>query len=222
MLNIPVRIKFVNDSVKGLYPNGVPSYGSIESSGFDLRAYKFLDSISLKEFDSFSLNPNSRVIVKTGISIELPKCKLLPIRKYSMREKIASGGCVGFDNVCVFDDELGLLHNKSWRDIDGVFCYEHKNGDKISQLFEIQVRSRSGLASEGVFVLNSPGTIDSDYRGEISVILHNTRLIKRDLSKGDRIAQGVICPVYQALFTEVNLLNSTERGDGKFGSTGIK
>jgi dUTP pyrophosphatase len=87
--------------------------------------------------------------------------------------------------------------------------------------YELQVRSRSGLAYVcGLMVLNSPGTIDSDYRGEIKVILHNTSTQQYVIERGDRIAQAVLCPVLSAKFVEVESLDETERGGGGFGSTG--
>lgn len=87
--------------------------------------------------------------------------------------------------------------------------------------YEVQVRSRSGLAAKhGVFVLNSPGTIDSDYRGEILVILENTGDKFFDIERGDRIAQLVVAPVTQAFVREVDELSSTDRGVGGCGSTG--
>lgn len=87
--------------------------------------------------------------------------------------------------------------------------------------YEGQVRPRSGLAlSYGVTVLNSPGTIDSDYRGEIKIMLHNTSNMDFIVSNGDRIAQLVICPVIQVELEVVNELSSTDRGSSGFGSTG--
>lgn len=87
--------------------------------------------------------------------------------------------------------------------------------------FELQIRSRSGLASKNqITVLNSPGTVDSDYRGPIKVILYNHSGQTFSAKKGDRIAQGVISPVVQATILEVLELDATERGDGGFGHTG--
>ena len=89
--------------------------------------------------------------------------------------------------------------------------------------FELQVRSRSGLAAKnGVFVLNTPGTVDSDYRGEVKVILHNAGSEPFTVQTGDRIAQGVICPVVHAVWNVVESLEPSERGEGGFGSTGVK
>ncbi|MEP3045215.1 MAG: dUTP diphosphatase [Roseibium sp.] len=87
--------------------------------------------------------------------------------------------------------------------------------------FEAQVRPRSGLAAKhGVTVLNTPGTIDADYRGEVKVILINLGADTFQISRGDRIAQMVVAPVLQAQIVEVETLSETDRGSGGFGSTG--
>ncbi|RZN30936.1 dUTP diphosphatase [Bradyrhizobium sp. Leo121] len=87
--------------------------------------------------------------------------------------------------------------------------------------YEAQVRPRSGLAAKhGVTVLNSPGTIDADYRGEINVLLINHGEAPFSIRRGERIAQMVIAPVVQAELVPVTVLSSTERGSGGFGSTG--
>lgn len=87
--------------------------------------------------------------------------------------------------------------------------------------YEAQVRPRSGLAiKHGVTVLNSPGTIDSDYRGEIGVILINLGAGPFEISRGARIAQLVVAPVIQARFEPAPALPSTDRGSGGFGSSG--
>ncbi len=87
--------------------------------------------------------------------------------------------------------------------------------------YEAQIRPRSGLAlKKSILVPNSPGTIDSDYRGEIRVILINLGDEDFAVSLGDRIAQLVVAPVTRASWKEVDALDSTERGDGGFGSTG--
>ena len=95
---------------------------------------------------------------------------------------------------------------------------------EIPKGYEIQIRSRSGLAlTQGLIVLNQPGTVDSDYRGEIKVILHNISSIEEFIRVGDRIAQAVLCPIFQAEFEEVSFLDKLEdstRGEGGFGSTG--
>ncbi len=87
--------------------------------------------------------------------------------------------------------------------------------------FEAQIRPRSGLAAkQKISVLNTPGTIDADYRGEIKVILINHSKELFTVDNGQRIAQMVICPVIQAQLEEVEVLSDTKRGKGGFGSTG--
>ena len=92
----------------------------------------------------------------------------------------------------------------------------------IPQGYEVQVRPRSGLAlKKGVSVLNTPGTIDSDYRGEIKVILANLGDEDFIIERGDRIAQIIVAPVQRGNLVEVEDLDDTERGSGGFGSTGV-
>lgn len=91
----------------------------------------------------------------------------------------------------------------------------------IPQGYEIQVRPRSGLAlKHGITVPNTPGTIDSDYRGELKVILINHGAEPFAIARGDRVAQLVLAPVVHAAWDEVAELDATERGEGGFGSTG--
>ena len=93
----------------------------------------------------------------------------------------------------------------------------------IPKNFEIQIRSRSGLAAKNqISVLNSPGTIDADYRGELKVILINLGNKTFIVERGTRIAQMVLCPIVKARFKEVESLDDTDRGAGGFGSTGLK
>ena len=144
-----MKIKIINQSTHKL-----PSYETIASAGMDLCAH-IPEPIVLK--------PLERVIIKTGLFIELP---------------------VGF---------------------------------------EAQVRPRSGLAAKhGVTVLNSPGTVDADYRGEVGVILVNLSAEEFVIEDGERIAQMVIAKHEQADWVEVETLDETERGAGGFGSTGVK
>lgn len=94
---------------------------------------------------------------------------------------------------------------------------------EIPEGFECQVRPRSGLAyKKGITVLNSPGTIDADYRGEIGVLLINLSNENVNIETGERIAQLVFAPVIQAKWEETTKISETERGAGGFGSTGTK
>ena len=93
---------------------------------------------------------------------------------------------------------------------------------KVAEGYEIQVRPRSGLAlKKGLSLPNTPGTIDSDYRGEVQVILINLGQHPVEVKDGERIAQLVVCPVVKANISIVKSLDETKRGEGGFGSTGV-
>ena len=93
---------------------------------------------------------------------------------------------------------------------------------EIPEGYELQIRPRSGLSAKtGLLICNSPGTIDSDFRGEIKIIMKNTGTKYQAFNIGDRIAQAVLAPVVQAEFKEVDKLSDTKRGNGAMGSTGV-
>ena len=143
-----MQIKIINNSNHEL-----PHYETTSSAGMDLKA---------NLFDTITLKPLERAIVKTGLFIALP------------------------------------------------------------QGYEAQVRPRSGLAiKKGITVLNAPGTIDADYRGEIGIILINLSNENFTIKDGDRVAQLVIAKYSQAKWVEVEVLEETKRGTGGFGSTGV-
>jgi dUTP pyrophosphatase len=142
---LPVRIKNISN-------NPLPEYATAGSAGLDIRA--FLD-------ESVVLKPLERVLIPTGLFLEIPA---------------------------------------GW---------------------EAQVRPRSGLAiKQGLTCLNSPGTIDSDYRGEVEVILVNLDAIEHFIHSGDRVAQLVFQQVQQVKWEVVNSLEESSRGEGGFGHTG--
>ena len=125
-------------------------------------------------------------------------------------------GSSGLDLAANIDEQIKILPGKSEIIPTGLAVAIPKN-------FEIQIRPRSGLAAKNqVSVLNTPGTIDADYRGEIKVILINLSNKVFIVEKGLRIAQMVVCPVIKVSLKEVTKLEITERGSGGFGSTGIK
>jgi dUTP pyrophosphatase len=94
---------------------------------------------------------------------------------------------------------------------------------ELTEGYEIQVRPRSGLAiKQGITCLNSPGTVDADYRGELKVVLINLSVENQTIHSGDRIAQLVVAEVAKASWNLVSTINDTERGEGGFGSTGKK
>ena len=150
-----MRVQIVNKS-----SNPLPTYSTEHSAGMDLRA-NLKDEKGNDEV--ISIAPGKRVLIPTGLYIQLP---------YG---------------------------------------------------YEAQIRPRSGLALKyGITVLNTPGTIDADYRGEIGVCLINHGNDTFDVHHGDRIAQIVFAKVEQVLLTEVFKLKDTKRGDGGFGHTGVK
>jgi dUTP pyrophosphatase len=93
---------------------------------------------------------------------------------------------------------------------------------EIPKGYEIQVRPKSGLSLKGITVFNTPGTIDSNYRGECGVILFNANREPFDIKMGAKLAQIVLCPVYKIEWEKVTSLDETTRGEGGFGSTGEK
>lgn len=126
-----------------------------------------------------------------------------------------TSGAAGAD-VCAFLSEPVVIKSGEFAMIPTGLSFSIPEG------YEIQVRPRSGLAAKnGVTVLNTPGTIDSDYRGEVKVILINHGKDAFTVNNGDRIAQLIVAPVTQGIFEKTDELDSTERGEGGFGSTGV-
>ena len=129
--------------------------------------------------------------------------------------KYETKGSSGLDLAANTDKQIKILPGKSEIIPTGLAVAIPKN-------FEIQIRPRSGLAAKSqISVLNTPGTIDADYRGELKVILINLSDKVFVVEKGLRIAQMVLCPVVKATLKEVTELENTKRGSGGFGSTGI-
>ena len=130
--------------------------------------------------------------------------------------KYETDGSSGLDLAAFIDRNIEIKPGKSEIIPTGLAVSIPKN-------FEIQIRPRSGLAAKNqISVLNTPGTIDADYRGEIKVILINLSDKSFIVEKGLRIAQMILCPIVKATLKEVELLEDTERGSSGFGSTGIK
>jgi dUTP pyrophosphatase len=140
----------------------------------------------------------------------LPHAQGLPLPAYE------TGGAAGMDLRAAVADEAPLVLKPGAREmVPTGLAFAVPAG------FEAQVRPRSGLAAKaGITCLNTPGTIDSDYRGEVKVILINLGPEDFTIRRGDRIAQLVIAPVVQAQWQEVADLDETSRGAGGFGSTG--
>ena len=124
----------------------------------------------------------------------------------------ATAGAAGMDVLSA--EDVTLAPGERWPVATGLAV-------AIPHGYEIQVRPRSGLAlKHGIGVPNSPGTIDSDYRGELKVILINHGQAPFEVRRGDRIAQLVLAPVVRASWLKVDDLDQTQRGEGGFGSTG--
>ena len=136
--------------------------------------------------------------------------KNIPLPKYE------TDGSSGMDLSANIEKEIQIAPGKFSIIPTGLAVSIPKN-------FEIQIRPRSGLAAKNqISVLNTPGTIDADYRGELKVILINLGENIFKIQKGLRIAQMVLCPVIKATLKEVETLEETKRGTGGFGSTGAK
>lgn len=128
-------------------------------------------------------------------------------------------GDAGFDLRAAIPENEPLVLNPGDRAL--VPCGFAFGIDRRDQ--EIQIRPRSGLAlNHGVVVLNSPGTIDSGYTGEVKVLLCNFGVNQVEFVRGDRIAQAVLCPILRAHFELADSLDTTDRADGGFGSTGVQ
>jgi dUTP pyrophosphatase len=142
--------------------------------------------------------------------VRLPHAEGLPLPAY------ATAGAAGMDVVAAITDPVVIAPGRRALVPTGI-CMAIPPG------FEVQVRPRSGLAlKQGVTCLNTPGTIDSDYRGELQVILANLGEAPVTIERGMRIAQIVMAPVVQATWNEVTSLDETARGSSGFGSTGVK
>ena len=139
------------------------------------------------------------------------------VKKFNKNIKLPvykTSGSSGMDLVAHIKSKITINPGRTAMIATGISVAIPKN-------YEIQIRPRSGLAAnKGISVLNTPGTVDSDYRGEIKVILINLSKKTFGIKSGDRIAQIVVCPVTKAEFAEVKQLPKTARGKGGFGSTG--
>ncbi len=134
----------------------------------------------------------------------------IPLPSYTTK------GSAGMDIRAAVDDEVILEKGK-------IGLIPTNLSVEIPEGYEIQVRPRSGLAlKHGIGILNSPGTIDSDYRGEIKIIMMNFGEEKFSIKRGERIAQLIVSKVYSAKLIETGKLNESHRGKGGFGHTGEK
>ena len=160
----------------------------------------------------------TEAVTTTGgipVATKAPPAVKIKRKKGALLPSYESPGAAAMDLRAFIDGELIILPMGRIRIPTGLFM-------EIPPGFEAQVRSRSGLADRhGLIVLNAPGTIDSDYRGELQVILVNLGSESYTVRNGDRIAQMLISPIVRAEISEADDLSQTERGMGGFGSTGI-
>jgi dUTP pyrophosphatase len=139
---------------------------------------------------------------------KLPESEDLPLPSYQTEHS------AGMDLLAAVDGEL-IIPSGKWTLVPTGISIELPEG------YEAQVRPRSGLAAKhGISLVNTPGTVDADYRGEIKVILINFGEVPFTIKRGDRIAQMIINEVVRAELIHVEELNGTKRGDGGFGHTG--
>ena len=125
-----------------------------------------------------------------------------------------TNGASGMDLMACIEEPITILPNSSYLVPTGLSL-------AFSEEYEVQIRPRSGLAAKNsITVLNTPGTIDSDYRGEIKIILFNHGKVDFIINNKDRVAQMILTPVVKMKFEEVDILPDTLRGEGGFGSTG--
>ena len=139
------------------------------------------------------------------------------VKKFDKNIKLPTyktSGSSGMDLVAYIKNKITINPGKTAMVPTGIAIAVPKN-------YEIQIRPRSGLAAKkSISVLNTPGTIDSDYRGEIKIILINLSKKSFVIKSGDRVAQMILCPVVKGKLREVKKLPNTVRGKGGFGSTG--
>ena len=141
------------------------------------------------------------------------KLLIKKIKKNIILPEYKTDGSSGMDLMANIEQTIKILPGERKIISTGIMV-------AIPEQYEIQVRPRSGLAAKnGISVLNTPGTIDSDYRGEIKVILINLGKDILEIKKNDRIAQIIVCPIIRVELEEVENLTETTRGKGGFGST---
>src|SRR5262249_25700879 len=153
-------------------------------------------------------------LVDVGRSVSAPRVRFRKVRAGALTPQYMSKGAAGLDLASAAAEPIPVEPGARAAIPTGL-CFEIPPG------FEGQVRPRSGLArTAGVTILNAPGTIDSDYRGELMVLLVNLGEKVHIIRPGDRVAQLVISPVIKADLEEASELSTTERGPGGFGHTG--
>ena len=160
-------------------------------------------------------NTNKRIgfvldyVIARRLDVKIVNKSDFPLPKYE------SKGASGFDIRAIIANKITINPGEQYNFDTGLYV-------EIPKGYELQIRGRSGLAfKHGISLLHGVGTIDSDYRGEIGICLVNHSNKPYIVKNGDRIAQGIIAPVYQAEWVEVGELSDSERGQAGYGSTGV-
>ena len=210
-MKIPFRIKLLTPTAKK------PTQEN-EGDLWDLYADDFksinLNSLTHSSFvfdtkEAAQINSQGRILVKTGISLELPK-------KYSIDKKWYYDDSTPENETQTY---YSMENGNKINDITYCNFTTQYDKNKITQYAVADIRPRSGLAlKHGITVLNTPGTIDNSYRKEIGVILYNAGHEHYTITKGDKIAQMLIRPLYPSSMEVVETINDTGRGG--YGSTG--
>ena len=186
------------------------------------------DSYTLDDFDEEFGNVNHTLDTTLGSGVVTTPKYEIKIKNTSKNEtpKYETNGAAGFDFRANLPNEGEVIIIGPSGSGNNVAMVPTGLHFQLPPIMELQVRPRSGLAAKkSITVLNSPGTVDSDYRGEVKVILINHGTEDFVVSNGDRIAQGVISSIFNMDYINLNQvdeLDETERGSGGFGSTGIK
>tara|TARA_R110001632_G_scaffold19823_14_gene59619 strand:- start:7623 stop:8249 length:627 start_codon:yes stop_codon:yes gene_type:complete len=186
------------------------------------------DSYTLDDFDEEFVNANHTLDTTLGSGVVTTPRYEIKIKNTSKNEtpKYETNGAAGFDFRANLPNEGEVITIGPSGSGNNVAMVPTGLHFQLPPIMELQVRPRSGLAAKkSITVLNSPGTVDSDYRGEVKVILINHGTEDFVVSNGDRIAQGVISSILNMDYINLNQvdeLDETERGSGGFGSTGIK
>jgi dUTP pyrophosphatase len=158
------------------------------------------------------------------------KVKIINLSKFPLPE-YSTKGAAGIDLKVDFErtflpfngpSSYQLLPTSYQLSPKEIFIFKTGLFVEIPEGYELQIRSRSGLSTKGIIIANSPGTIDSDYRGEIGLIISNISSKSYFINDGDRLAQAVLKKVEKIEWEQVEKLEETERGKGGYGHTGVK
>lgn len=223
------RIKYLSDKAKDYYSEIPLKYQSKLSSGFDLVNCGYETKMLMMEtYVLYDIDDKERC--KYNDVDEQSFCMYARPGKSSgiKAVEVINGVCrLGAGNIIQIKTGISveiqnLYKKKDTNELKYFFDSEVEDGYELFEINELQIRSRSGLsAKKQLVVINQPGTIDNDYRGEIIITLKNLSNHEIIFSEKERLAQAIICPVKQSEFIFADELSDTVRGSGGFGSSGI-